>query len=95
MVLDVTVRLGFVGLVFSFYIIFVFFKMCRDIIKYGKNNFLKIWGRCFAACFVAVSTIGLFQPIFSHMPEVVFCAIFSMATIIWRLNKEPISKEVI
>ncbi len=88
MVLDIAVRLGVVGLVLFFYIIFVFFKMCWDIIKYGENNFLKNWGRCLAAAFIAVSVIGLFQPIFSHMPEVVICTMFSMVTIVWRLNAE-------
>jgi len=86
MVLDIAVRLGVVGLVFFFYIIFVFFKMCWDIIKHGKDNFLINWGRCLAAAFIAVSVIGLFQPIFSHMPEVVICTIFSMTTVVWRLN---------
>ena len=93
MVLDVAVRLGVVGLVSFFYIIFVFFKMCWDIIKYGKNNFLRNWGRCLAAAFIAVSVIGLLQPIFSHMPEVVICTIFSMTTIVWRQVNEPISKD--
>jgi len=86
MVLDVAVRLGVVGLSLFFYIIFVFFKMCWDIIKHGKDDFIKNWGRCFAAAFIAVSAIGFFQPIFSHMPEVVLCTTFSMTTIVWRLN---------
>jgi len=86
MVMDIAVRLGIIGLVLFFYIIFVFFKMCWDIIKHGKDNFTKNWGRCLAAAFIAVSVIGLFQPIFSHMPEVVICTIFSMTTVVWRLN---------
>ncbi len=86
MVMDITVRLGVVGLLFFFYIMFVFFKMCWDIIKHGKDNCIKNWGRCLAAAFIAVFVIGLFQPIFSHMPEVVFCTIFSMTTVVWRLN---------
>ncbi len=85
-VLDIAVRLGVVGLIFSFYIIFVFFKITWDIVKYGKDKILKGWGRCLAAAFIAVSFIGLLQPIFSHMPEVVLCMIFSMVTIIWRFN---------
>ena len=93
-VLDVAVRLGVPGLVFFFYIIFVFLKMCWNIVRHGKDNFMKNWGQCLAACFVAVFTIGLFHPVFSHMPEVVFCTIFSMTTIIWRLNNEHLSKNV-
>jgi O-antigen ligase len=86
MVLDIAVRLGVVGFVLFFYIIFAFFKMLRDIIKQGKGEFIQDWGRCLAAAFIGVSVIGLLQPIFSHMPEVVICTIFSMTTIVWRLN---------
>lgn len=89
--LDIAVRLGIVGLVLFFYIIFVYCKMGWEIIKYGKGDFLKNWGRCLASAFIAVFIIGLFQPIFSHVPEVVICTIFSMTTIVWRLNNEPIS----
>jgi O-antigen ligase len=86
MVLDVAVRLGVVGLAFFLFIGFVFFKMTWNIVKYGEDKILRRWGLCLAAAFIAISFIGLFQPIFSHMPEVVFCVIFSMVTIIWRLN---------
>jgi O-antigen ligase len=92
MVLDIAVRLGVVGLGFFFYIIGVFLKMCWNIIKYGKDKFIQDWGRCLAAAFIGVSVIGLLQPIFSHMPEVVLCTIFSMTTIVWRLNNEPSQK---
>lgn len=92
MVMDVAVRLGLVGLVLFCYIIIVFFKMCWDIVKYGKDDSIKNWGWCLAASFIAVSVIGSFQPIFSHMPEVVLCTIFSMLTIVCRLNNEQISK---
>lgn len=93
MVLDVTVRLGVIGLAFSLYIVFVFFKMTWNIVKYGEDKIIKNWGRCLAAAFVGVSFIGLFQPIFSHIPEVVFCIIFSMTTIIWRLN-DHVAKDI-
>lgn len=93
-VLDVAVRLGVPGLVFFFYIIFVFFKMCWNIIRHGKDNFMRNWGRCLSACFIAVFTIGLFHPFFSHMPETILCAMFSMLTIVWRLNNEQLSKDL-
>jgi len=93
MVLDVAVRVGVFGLALSFYIVFVFFKMIWKIVKNGKDKILKNWGRCLAAGFVGVSFIGLFQPIFSHMPEVVFCIIFSMTTIVWHLN-DHVAKDI-
>jgi O-antigen ligase len=89
---DITVRLGIVGLVLFFYIIFVFFKLCWDIIKCGKDDFIKNWGRCLAAALFSFLFIGCFQPVFSHMPETILCVMFSMLTILWRFNNEPISK---
>ena len=93
MVLDIAVRLGVVGLAFFLFIGFVFFKMNWNIVKYGKDEILRRWGLCLSAALIGVSIIGLFQPIFSHMPEVVFCIIFSMTTIIWRLN-DPTAKDI-
>ena len=86
--LDVAVRLGFVGIAFFFYIIFSLFKMCWVCIKQGKDVFIKNWGCCIASACVAFLVIGFFQPIFSHMPEVILCTIFSMITVLWHLNKE-------
>jgi O-antigen ligase len=90
MILDIAVRLGIVGLSFFLYIIFVFIKMCWDIIRAGKEGIMRKWGRCLLAAFISVFTIGLFQPIFSHMPEVIFCTILSMTSIIWRFNQDVI-----
>ena len=90
-VLDITVRLGVVGLVIFFYIIFVFFKMCRECIKKGQDDFIKSWGHCMAAAFVIFFVIGFFQPIFSHAPEVILCSIFAIVTILWRLNNDMIN----
>lgn len=91
-VLDIAVRVGFVGLVFFFYIIFIFFRMCWRCITHGKDDFIKNWGRCIASCFIAFFVIGLFQPVFSHMPEVILCIIFSMITVLWRLNNDEFVK---
>ena len=95
MFFDIAVRLGVVGFVIFFYIIFVFYKMCWGIIRYGKDIFIKTWGQCLAAAFFSFLFIGFFQPVFSHMPETILCVIFSMLTIISRLDNEPISKDII
>ena len=95
MFFDIAVRLGVVGFVLFFYIIFVFFKMCWDIIKYGNDDFIKNWGRCLAAAFFSFLFIGFFQPVFSHMPETILCVMFSMLTIVRRLDNERISKDIV
>jgi len=93
--LDIAVRLGIIGLILFFYIIFVFFKVCLIIVKHGKDDFAKHWGRCLATAFFSFLFIGFFHPVFSHMPETILCIIFSMLTIIWHFNNDPISKDII
>jgi O-antigen ligase len=90
LILDVCVRVGIVGLAFFLYILFVFLKMCWDIIKYGKDDFIKNWGRCFLAIFVLFFVIGFLQPVFSHVPENILCVIFSSVTVLWRFNNDLI-----
>ena len=89
---SITVRTGLVGLSLFLYILFAFFKMGWDIITHGKDDLTRNWGYCIAAMFVVVFTIGFFEPIFSHYPEVVFCTIFALMTILWKLNLEADSQ---
>ncbi len=88
MLFSVAVRVGLVGLGLFLYIIFMFSEMCWKSISYGKDDFIKSWGRCIASAFVVFFVIGIFEPVFSHTQEVVLYTIFSMITILWRLNKE-------
>lgn len=80
------VRLGFVGLVLFLYILGTFLRMCWRSTKYGKDDFIKNWGLCITSAFVAFFVIGIFEPVFSHVPEVVLFTIFAMMTILWQLN---------
>jgi putative inorganic carbon (HCO3(-)) transporter len=90
---SIAVRTGLIGFALFLYILFISFKMCWNCIRHGKDDFIKRWGRCVASVFVAVVTIGIFEPFFSHVPEVVFYTSFAMMTILWRLNKaDPLSK---
>ena len=84
---SIAVRTGLVGLALFLYILFISFKMCWNCIRRGKDDFIKRWGRCVASMFVAVVVIGIFEPFFSHVPELVFYTSFVMMTILWRLNK--------
>ena len=45
-----------------------------------------------AGVFVVVFVIGFFQPIFSHVPEVIFCVLFSIITVLWRLNADGVQE---
>ena len=88
MILDITIRMGLIGLASFLYILFVFSKMCRECIKHGKDDFVKRWGYSIGAVFIAFLVVAVLQPILNHMPEVMLCTIFSMMTILWNIHKE-------
>lgn len=86
---SIAVRTGLIGLALFLYILFVSFKMCWNCIRHGKDDFIKNWSSCVTGIFVAVLVIGIFEPFFSHVPEVVFYTTFAMITILWKLDSEP------
>jgi hypothetical protein len=57
-------------------------------IKYGKDDFIRRWGLCLMAAFVAVFIQGMFENTHSGPPAIVLYAIFAMMTILWHLNME-------
>ena len=81
-------RLGFVGLALFFYIIFAFARMSWITIRHGKDDFIKSWGLCITAAFIAWFIKGMFEPALSHVPAIILYTIFAMMTIFWRLNAE-------
>lgn len=86
---SIAVRTGLIGFALFLYILFISFKMCWECIRHGKDDFIKRWGMCVASVFVVVIVIGIFEPFFSHVPEVVFYTTFAMITIIWkRMRRE-------
>jgi hypothetical protein len=82
------VRLGLVGLGLYFYIVFGFVRMSWIVVKHGKNDFIKSWGLCILAAFVAWLIKGMLEPALSHVPAIINYTIFAMMTILWRLNLE-------
>jgi O-antigen ligase len=86
MLFSITIRLGLVGFALFLYILFIFGKMCVKSIREGKDYCIKSWGRCIVSAFVGFFIIGIFEPSLSHLQETVFFTLFSMITIVWRLN---------
>lgn len=87
-IISTTVRLGLVGLVLLFYILFKFIKMSWTTIKHGKDDFIKSWGLCITAAFVAWFVKGLLEPGLSHVPAIINYTIFAMMTILYKLNSK-------
>ncbi|MFC1828909.1 O-antigen ligase family protein [Thermodesulfobacteriota bacterium] len=88
MFLNVPVRLGLVGLGLFLYILFAFSKMSWTLTKNGENDFIKSWNLVIFSAFVMFVVKGAFEPIDTHIVEVIYFTIFSMMTILWRLNEE-------
>ena len=87
-VLDIAVRVGFVGLALFFYIIFVFVRMSWQIIKSGKDDFIRHWGLCFLAAFIAVFIQGQFENTMSGPPAMILYTTFAMMVILWNIQNQ-------
>jgi O-antigen ligase len=87
-VLDIAVRVGFVGLALFFYIIFVFVRMSWQIIRSGKDDFIRHWGLCFLAAFVAVFIQGQFENTMSGPPAIILYTTFAMMVILWNIQSQ-------
>lgn len=88
LLLGLTVRLGIVGLVLFLYVLFVFCRMCWNVIRYGRDDCIRGWGLCVSSLMVMFFVTGLFETHCGHMTEVVLCIIFAMITVLWRLDTE-------
>jgi O-antigen ligase len=86
LLVDIAVRTGIIGLISFLYIIFVFSRIGWRIIKYGRNDFIRHWGLCFLAAFVAVFIQGQFENIMSGPPVIIVYTILAMTSILWHMN---------
>jgi O-antigen ligase len=85
-IVDIAVRVGLVGLTLFFYIIFAFVKMSWHIIRSGKDDFIRHWGVCFLAAFVAVFIQGQFENTLWGPPVIILYTILALMTILWHMN---------
>ncbi|MFC1567280.1 O-antigen ligase family protein [Thermodesulfobacteriota bacterium] len=88
LLLDITVRLGLIGLILLLSIIFIFGKMCWETIRHARDDGIRDWVYCTVISFVAYCIIGLAEPVFLFKASaIVFYIILAMITILWRLNQ--------
>jgi O-antigen ligase len=91
--IDVAVRTGLVGLAFFCYILASFIWMGWKLIRYGENHFIREWGLCLMAAFVAIIVQGLFENTLSGPSAIVLYIIMAMMTILWHLNGKETKQE--
>ena len=89
LLLDITVRIGLIGLLLFLYIIIVFGMMCWETIRHARDDDIRDWARCTVVSFVAYFTIGMAEPVFLFSASaIMFYVILAIITILWRLNQE-------
>jgi putative inorganic carbon (HCO3(-)) transporter len=88
LLVDVAVRTGLVGFALFLYIIFKFFQVSWQIIKSGKDDFIRHWGLCFLAAFVAVFIQGQFENTMSGPPAIILYTTFAMMVILWNIQSQ-------
>ncbi|MCE5280706.1 MAG: O-antigen ligase family protein [Deltaproteobacteria bacterium] len=84
---SIAVRTGLIGLVLFLYILFRSFRMIWTCMKKDGDEYVSHWGRGLFAVLVSLLVIGLFEPFFSHVPEVIFYAVLAMMTIVGKLDR--------
>jgi len=89
MLVDTATRTGLVGLALFLYILLSFVKMGWQLIRNGRNQFIRDWSLCVMGTFVAVFVQGMFENTLSGPPAVILYSILAMMTILWRMQHEP------
>lgn len=82
------VRTGVPGFLLFLCILFVSFRMCFQVVRNAQDEFLKKWGYCVLSLLVMFLIKGLFEPVLTHLTEVVFYTILSMIAILWRIHEQ-------
>lgn len=89
LLLDITVRLGVIGLILFLAILFVFIKMCWKTIRQARDADLRRLGIYVAIAFFAYFIIGLAEPLFVFTaPTITFYMFLAMITVLSRLNAD-------
>jgi O-antigen ligase len=84
---DVATRTGLVGLSVFLWITLTFSAMIFKLIKAGSSDFIKEWGFCILAGFVAFLIQAFLHDATYGIQATVQYLLFAMGTILWKLNR--------
>jgi len=86
--IDISVRLGLVGLALFLYIWFSFIRMSCKLIGKGRTDFVRNWGLCFLSIFIAILIPGMVENTNSGPPAVFLYTVFALTTITNNLDRQ-------
>lgn len=85
---SVAVRTGLVGFGLFLPILLFPFKMVWQTLQKGEERDITQWGLSGLGALGAILIIGLFEPFFSHVPEVVLFTLLAMITVAWKMVQD-------
>jgi len=85
---DIAVRTGLVGFSLFCWVYFVFVRLGWNIIRSGKDDFIRDWGICIMAAFISVVIQGLFADGMFGPQAIVLYTIFAIMDILWQFNAQ-------
>lgn len=88
MFLCMATRIGLVGMVLYAVWFAVALFMCCRLILYSKDRFIQSLARCCLALLTMFLTNGVLQVMSTHFIDVIQFIIFSLLTVIWKINKD-------
>jgi O-antigen ligase len=85
---DVAVRTGLIGFSLFCWVYFIFFRLGWNIIRFGKDDFIRDWGICIMAAFISVVIQGLFADGMFGPQAIVLYTLFAFMDILRQLNAQ-------
>ncbi len=85
---DVAVRTGLIGFSLFCWVYFTFVRLGWNIIRFGKEDFIRDWGICVMAAFISVVIQGLFADGMFGPQAVVLYTVFAFMDILWQFNTQ-------
>lgn len=84
--IDIATRLGLVGLLIFFYIVFTYFRTGWLIMRRSRDDFIRSWSLCLMTSFFALLVIGIFESFLGFSVSIVLYIQCAMMMILWRLH---------
>ena len=86
MFLSMAVRTGLVGLVLYISLWAVCFFMLFRLVRVGQTPFIRQWSLYVLAALAMFFVKGNLDPIFSVIPETILFLLFSLTSVLWKMN---------
>ena len=94
-ILDITVRMGVVGLLLFLSILTTSLWMLWKTLKITKDEYFESWVICLLACYVSYIIMSLFSDATFGPKAVIFYTILAMITILWNIVQQEKNEHVV